>query len=369
MKVPFIDLPALHRPIEQKLIDALTEVLRSGRYILGPKVEELEEVIAEDVGVRFAVGVSSGTDALLAALMALDVRPGDKVVTTPFSFVSTGEVIARTGARPVFVDLEADGYNMDPDGVADVLDEDVKAIIPVHLYGRMANVGRLREVAEDIPIIEDSAQSLGASCRGKAAGSMGDLGCFSFFPTKNLGCLGDGGMVTTDSEELDRKLRMIRAHGGKSKSSHPIMGGNFRLDPLQAAVLLVKRPHLEAWTKARRENARAYDEAFRARELPLGLPALDGEDEACVWNQYVINTPRRDELKAYLAEEGIATAIYYEKPFHLEGVFSYLRHKAGDFPRAEKAARQVLALPVHPTLSTDERQRVVEGIANFFRDK
>lgn len=373
MQVPFIDLPVLHRSIEDEIMDALKSVLQSGRYILGPVVQELEDAVAGDVGASCAVGVSSGTDALLAALMALDVGPGDKVITTAFSFVSTGEVIVRTGAEPVFVDIEEGGFNLDIEAVADVLSRDkekkVKAVVPVHLYGRMADMKRLKEVVGDIPVIEDSAQSLGAEREGFRAGSAGTMACFSFFPTKNLGCLGDGGMVSTSSAELYDRLLMIRSHGGKTKSEHPIIGGNFRLDPIQAAVLSVKRPHLERWTRARRDNAAAYNKSLKNLGVPIELPPMDGKEETCVWNQYVILTKERDELRSFLAEQGIATAVYYEKPFHMEGCFSYLGHQEGDFPRAERAAAEGLALPVHPMLEKEKREYVIEGIANFFADK
>ncbi len=371
MKVDFIDLKALHKPLEEEIMNGLKEVFLSGAYILGPVVRELENGVAKDVGARYGVGVSSGTDALLGALMALGVGPGDKVITSAFSFVSTGEVIVRTGAQPVFVDLEPDGFNLDIEAVAAVLEKEkkVKAIIPVHLYGRMADMKGLREVAGETPIIEDSAQSLGAGRDGLWAGSAGTMSCFSFFPTKNLGCLGDGGMVTLDSPELYERLLMIRSHGGKTKADHPVIGGNFRLDPIQAAVLLVKKPYHEQWSDARRQNAAFYNSLLGGIHADLVLPAMDSEDETCVWNQYVIRTRSRDELKGFLAQRGVQTAVYYEKPFHLEGCFSYLGYSEGDFPRAEEAARRGLALPVHPMLDRKEIEYVAEGIAKFFGDK
>jgi dTDP-4-amino-4,6-dideoxygalactose transaminase len=378
MKVDLIDLPALHAPLEAELLEAVAEVVRSGRYILGPKVEELESAIAEMCGVGNAVGVSSGTDALLVSLMALEIGSGDRVITSPFTFVATADCIARLGAKPVFVDLEPGGFNLDVSRVAQEMGRGAKCLIPVHLYGRMADMARLTEISQGVPIVEDAAQSLGAR-RGKLrAGGAGSLGCFSFFPTKNLGALGDGGMVTTGDDDLAEKVRMLRAHGGKSKKAFQLVGGNFRLDALQAAALLVKLPHLQEWTDARRTAAKRYRELFddvfserlkKGKPLPVAPPVDEEPDERCVWNQYVIRTPDRDELAAYLKEHGVGCHVYYRRPLHLEECFAYLGHQRGDFPNAEKASEEVLALPIHPALTPSEQEYVVETIANFYADK
>ena len=368
-KVPLVDMAALHQGLEEGLVETFREVLRSGRYILGPNVNALEQAIAEISSTRHAVGVSSGTDALLVSLMALGVGPGDRVITTPFSFFATAGVIARLNAVPVFVDIEPGSCNLDPEllGRAMVEGKGAKAIIAVHLYGRMARMDRINEVAGPVPVIEDAAQSLGASLKGLKAGGCGTLGCFSFFPTKNIGCFGDGGMVTTNDEELGDRIRILRVHGSKPKYYHKLVGGNFRLDALQAALLLKKLPRLEGWTEGRRANARAYCERFASMDLPIGLPELDAPDDRCVWNQFVIRAPRRDELRSHLQEAGIGTEVYYPVPFHLQECFRNLGHKEGDFPESERAAAEVLALPVHSALSESDMDYVVDSIAKFYR--
>ena len=366
MPLSFIDLNALHAPIEAELIEALVGTLRSGRYILGPEVEKLERSAAKLCGVSHAVGVSSGTDALLCALSALGVGPGDKVITTSFSFVATADVIARLGAEPVFVDIEEGGYNLDPEQVAAKLDSKVKAVVAVHLFGRMADMKRLGEVCGQVPIVEDAAQSLGAERDGLKAAGCGALGCSSFFPTKNIGALGDGGLVTTDDEGLAEKVRMLRSHGGKTKNRHELVGGNYRLDAIQAAVLNVKWPHLDAWTEARRRHAAAYHRLIREADIPVDLPRPDSETDSSVWNQYVIALDRRDELRAFLQKRGVPSMVYYETPLHLEPCFAPFGCKEGDAPRAERAARRVLALPVHPALDGQQIEFVVDSLAEFF---
>ncbi|MCD6498970.1 MAG: DegT/DnrJ/EryC1/StrS family aminotransferase [Deltaproteobacteria bacterium] len=369
VKVPFIDLVELHAPLEEDLMAAVREVIQSGRFILGPKVTELETWVADLTGAKHAVGVSSGTDALLAALMGLDVGPGDTVITTDFSFAATAEVIARLGARPRFVDIEADGFNLDVDQVAVALDDTVKAVVPVHLFGRMADMRRLVDLCGDVPVIEDAAQALGASRDGLKAGSAGTMGCISFFPTKNLGGLGDGGMVTTNDRALEETLRVVRAHGGRTKDRHERLGGNFRLDALHAALLLVKAPHLAQWTEQRRRNARLYQELFEGKTLPVTLPTPDRDDDLSVWNQFVISVPGRDELRRYLASRGVPSLVYYATPFHLEPCFASLGHRVGDFPRAELAAGRVLALPIHPGLRGEQIEYVVKCVAQFYEQE
>lgn len=369
-KVPLVDMSALHEGLEADLTEAFREVLHSGRYILGPHVAALEKAVAELCGARHAIGVSSGTDALLVSLMVLGVGPGDEVITTPFSFFATAGVIARLNAIPVFADIEPGSCNLDPEELSRVLKErhggKVKAIVPVHLYGRMARMERINDVAGPVPVVEDAAQSLGASLGKLKAGSCASVGCFSFFPTKNIGCLGDGGMVTTNSEELADRTRILRVHGSKPKYYHKTVGGNFRLDELQAALLLRKWPHLQAWTEKRRANARAYCERFSALDLPVELPELDGGDERCVWNQFVIRTRRREALRGHLQELGIGTEVYYPVPFHLQECFRGLGYRKGDFPQSEQAAAEVLALPVHPGLSEADMDYVVDSIAKFY---
>ncbi len=366
MSIPFIDLKALHAPMEQELIDALTGVLRSGRYVLGPEVERLERSVARLCGVDHAVGVSSGTDALLCALGALGVGPGDRVITTSFSFVATADVIARLGAVPVFVDIEEGGYNLDVEQVAAKLDEGVKAVVAVHLFGRMADMERLLAVCGDIPVVEDAAQSLGARRDGLQAAGCGALGCSSFFPTKNVGALGDGGVVTGSDEASMETVRMLRSHGGKSKDRHELIGGNYRLDAIQAAVLNVKWPHLERWTEARRRNAALYHRLFSQADLPIDLPQPDSDSDLSVWNQYVIALDRRDDLRAFLQERGVASMVYYRTPLHLEPCFADYGCGPGDAPRAEAAAGRVLALPVHPALDGQQVEFVVKCVAEFF---
>jgi len=369
MQIPFIDLVELHAPLEDDLVGAVREILHSGRFILGPKVTELETWIADLTGARHGVGVSSGTDALLAALMALDVGPGDQVITTDFSFAATAEVIARLGATPRFVDIEEGGFNLDVDQVAAALDDSVKAVVPVHLFGRMADMRRLVDVCGDVPVIEDAAQALGASRDGLKAGSGGTMGCISFFPTKNLGGLGDGGMVTTSDDALEATLRVVRAHGGRTKDRHERLGGNFRLDALHAALLLVKAPHLQGWTDQRRSNAHLYRELFEAKALPMALPAPDRDDDLSVWNQYVVSVPGRDELRQYLASRGVPSLVYYATPFHREPCFASLGYSTGDFPRTEQAAGRVLALPIHPGLRSEQIEYVVKCIAQFYEQE
>jgi dTDP-4-amino-4,6-dideoxygalactose transaminase len=377
MKVPLLDLKAQLTTIRSEMLNAITAVLDSTQYIMGPPVADLEEKIADYCGVQFAVGVSSGTDALLVALMALDVKPGDLVITTPYSFFATAGVIARLGARPVFVDIDPRTFNLDPEHLHDWLIKNsrqikkVKAIIPVHLYGQCADLDPILEIAGkyDIPVIEDAAQAIGASYPSKngikKAGSMGKMGCFSFFPTKNLGGIGDGGMVITNDSALAEKITKLRNHGSHQKYYHSLIGGNFRLDTIQAAALLVKLPHLESWHLARQKHAEYYDKAFN--DSMIKAPYVAYQRSYHIYNQYVILVPdKRDELRQYLADNEIGTEVYYPVPFHLQECFKYLGYKNGDFPHSEYTAAHSLALPIYPELMEDMQAYVVEKVLKFY---
>lgn len=367
MKIPMLDVAAQHAPVQDELRAAFDRVMTHGQFILGPEVTSFEKAIAAYVGCEHAIGVSSGTDALLVALMALDVGPGDEVVTTPFSFFATGGCIARLGAKPVFVDIEEGSFNLDPKLVAAAITDRTKAIVPVHLFGQSADVAALR--AHGLPIVEDAAQALGASSAAGNVGTLGELGCFSFFPSKNLGCFGDGGLVTTNDAALAEKVRILRAHGSKPKYFHAVVGGNFRLDALQAAILSVKLPLLDGWHQGRRANAERYDALFAEAKLPTErLRTPPRLHEGHVYNQYVIRTDRRDALQTRLDEAGIATAIYYPLPLHLQGCFSELGYAEGDLPVSERAAKEVLALPVYPELGEDGLRYVADTVIRFLAD-
>jgi len=377
MNIPLLDLNFQHQPLQEEIAKAISQVIESNAFIMGPDVGKLESRIAEYCKTRFAVGVSSGTDALLIALMALEIGPGDEVITTPYTFFATAGSIARTGAYPIFVDIDPVTYNIDPAKIEEKITARTKALLPVHLYGQCADSDALLEIAKNhkLSVIEDAAQSLGAQYQdGRRAGNMGDLGCFSFFPTKNLGCFGDGGMVVTNNQDLHEKLEILRVHGSRPKYYHQRVGGNFRLDSLQAAVLNVKLPHLEDWHRQRRENAANYENLFRSTHLvkdnKVGLPAAVYADSGVVnhhiYNQFVIRVAERDTLRDYLREKGVSTEVYYPVPLHLQHCFQYLGYKKGDFPESEKAARETLALPIFPGLKQSQQEYVVAQIASFF---
>jgi dTDP-4-amino-4,6-dideoxygalactose transaminase len=375
MRVPLLDLRPQLSDVEAELKAAVLEVVESTRYVMGPKVELFEEAAADYVGSRYAIGVSSGTDALLASLMALGVGAGDRVVTTAYSFFATVGAIARLGATPVFADIDPDTLNLDPGALRASLKREgtdrVRAIVPVHLFGQCADMDPILEAADarGIPVVEDAAQAIGARYPARdgerRAGSLGALGCFSFFPSKNLGALGDGGLVVTDDARLRDQLVCLRDHGARERYHHARIGGNFRLDAIQAAALLVKLPLLERWHEARRHNAAYYDKEIGG--VVLRTPVAAWGRGAHVYNQYVIGVPeRRDELRRFLAEREISTEVYYPIPFHLQECFASLGHSRGDFPNAEFAAEHTLALPVYPGLTREMQDHVVGAIRSFY---
>ena len=367
MAVPLLDLDAQYRPLREEILAAIARVCDSQRFIMGPEVEGLERELASALEVREAIAVSSGTDAILAALMALGVGAGDEVVTTTYSFFATAGCIARVGATPVFVDIDPVTFNIDPDRIRQALTPKTRAIIAVHLYGLCADMDRVMSIARHagVPVIEDAAQAIGATYRNRQAGSIGAMGCFSFFPSKNLGAFGDGGLVTTNEASLAHELRLIRNHGAEPKYFHKRVGANFRLDAIQAAVLRVKLPHLPRWTSRRRENAVRYDALFAEAGLTdrVTWPAAP-PDRRHIFNQYVVRVPDRDRVRAFLAQRGIGTEIYYPVPFHLQECFASLGYRRGDFPQAEAAASSTLALPIYGELTADQQAAVVAAIAD-----
>jgi dTDP-4-amino-4,6-dideoxygalactose transaminase len=367
MQVPMLDLQAQYRPIRDAVIDAVTRVCDSQRFIMGPEVEGMERDLAASLGVTHAVGVSSGTDALLLAMMALGIGPGDEVVTSTYSFFATAGCVARLGARPVFVDIDPVTYNIDPAAVAAAVTPRTRAIIPVHLYGQSADLDPLLDIANraGVPLIEDAAQAIGATYKGRTVGGFGRAGCFSFFPSKNLGAFGDGGLVTTNDDTLAASLRRMRVHGADRQYYHQVIGGNFRLDALQAAVLRVKLPHLAGWTEARRRNAARYDGLFADLGLTgrVTLP-VTAPGRHHIFNQYVVRVPNRDAVKAHLEARQVGCAIYYPVPFHQQDCFAYLGYRTGQFPHAEAAAQETLALPIYGELTAEQQHYVVSVIAD-----
>lgn len=364
--VPLLDLTAQWAQIRDHALTAIARVCDSQRFILGPEVETLEHELATTIGVKHAIGVSSGTDALLVSLMALGVGPGDEVITSTYSFFATAGSIVRTGARPVLVDIDRVSCNLDPSAVQAAITPRTKAIMPVHLYGQCADMDALAAVASraGVPLIEDAAQAIGSRCGGRQAGSMGLAGCFSFFPSKNLGAFGDAGLVTTNDDAFAERVRLLRTHGAERQYHHRVVGGNFRIDALQAAILCVKAPRLTAWTDARRRNAERYRELFRQADLDgrVRLP-VEGPGRYHVYNQFVVHVPHRDRIKAIVAERQIGTAVYYPVPFHEQECFAPLGYESGAFPHAESAARQTLALPIYGELTDAQLSHVVTSMA------
>ncbi len=367
MPIPLLDLKRQYEPLRDEMERTLNGVAASQYFILGPEVDQFERSAAKWLKVEHAIGVASGTDALLVALMALDIGPGDEVILPTFSFFATAGVVARLGATPVFVDIDPVDFNIDPQAIRDRINESTKAIVPVHLFGQSADLKAIFEAAGEIPILEDCAQGWGADFDGKYVGGHGLMGAFSFFPSKNLGGFGDGGLVTTNDAGLAARLRELRVHGQSGPYLHPLVGGNFRLDAIQAAVLRVKLPHVHGWIQGRRANAMRYVDLFTQKGLDkvLGLP-LALSRRGHTFNQFVIRAPRRDELRQHLVDLGIGCAVYYPLPLHLQPCFSDLGYAKGDCPVAEQASREVLALPVFPELTAAEIEEVVDAIAGFY---
>jgi dTDP-4-amino-4,6-dideoxygalactose transaminase len=386
MQVPLLDLKGQYHALASEIIPVLEEICASQRFILGRYVTEFEVTAAQYCRCAHAVGVSSGTDALLLALMALGIGPGDEVITTPYTFFATAGTIARAGARPIFCDVDPITYNLQPDAVRSFIAQHcdrrggklvnritggrVRALMPVHLYGQCAEMTPLLELSREhsLALIEDAAQAIGADdAQGRRAGSMSDVGCLSFFPSKNLGAFGDAGMCTTQDPELAEHMRVLRVHGGKPKYYHAFIGGNFRIDELQAAVLGIKIKYLDGWTAGRQRNADYYASAFARAGLDAKIVAPSAAaGSRHIWNQYVIRARRRDELKQFLGERGVGCEIYYPVPLHQQQCFAYLKYAEGDFPVAEQAAAQTLALPIFPELEQSQLQYVVEQIAAFY---
>jgi dTDP-4-amino-4,6-dideoxygalactose transaminase len=371
VKVPLLDLQAQYRPLRGDILAAIERVCDSQRFIMGPEITALEDEMARLLGVRHAIAVSSGTDALLLALMALGVKAGDEVITPVYSFFATAGAVARLGARPVFVDIDEATFNIDTAQAIAAITPRTKAIIPVHLFGLSADMDPLIEAASranipGIPIVEDAAQAIGSTYKSRPVGSLGAFGCFSFFPSKNLGAFGDAGLLTATDDGLAKRARLLRTHGMEPRYYHHLVGANFRMDALQAAILRVKAPHLDEWTEGRRANAARYRTLFRHAGLLDGvtLPP-DPADRRHIYNQFVIRAANRDGLKAHLDERGIGTEIYYPVPFHLQPCFADLGHRRGDFPKAERAAGESLALPIYSELTSAQQETVVGAIGEF----
>ena len=377
MNVPLMDFNAHHTPMKCEILEALEQTFASQIFILGPEVNKFEDRIATYCQTKFGIGVSSGTDALLVSLMALGIEPDDEVITTPYSFFATAGTIARLGAKPVFVDIDPRSYNIDPSKIESIITNKTKAIIPVHLYGQCADMDPILQIATkyNLSVIEDAAQAIGADYKdGRRAGSMGTLGCLSFFPSKNLGALGDGGMVVTNDLALAERIRILRVQGSKPKYYHKFIGGNFRLDTLQAAVLNVKLNYLEQWTKQRQDNSSRYEILFQESglltkpgiTLPQVMYEKAGVKHHHIFNQFILRVPRRDQLMTYLKEKGIGAVIYYPVPFHLQECFQYLGYQVGDFPESEAAAQETLGIPIYPELTAEQQEGVVEAIREFY---
>jgi dTDP-4-amino-4,6-dideoxygalactose transaminase len=388
VKVPLLDLKPQYRALKSELDAALLRVSESQYFILGPEVKAFEAAAAAYSGCKFGIGISSGTDALLVALMALDIGAGDEVITSPYTFFATAGTIARVGARPTFVDIEPETFNISPAALEQFIESRcetrsgvlfnratggrVRSVMPVHLYGQMANMTRIRSIAQrhQLSVIEDAAQAIGSEDElGRRACSIGDIGCLSFFPTKNLGAFGDAGMCVTNDAKLAAKLMKLRVHGMEPKYYHELIGGNFRLDEIQAAVLNVKLPHLDSWSQARQRNAAFYDAAFKRMPLSGRVmtppPAPPGARH--IYNQYCVRVERRDELRGWLTEHGVGAEIYYPLPLHMQQCFAYLGHKPQDFPESLRASQETLALPIYPELAESQLQYVVDTIAGLFR--
>ncbi|MGE5661229.1 MAG: DegT/DnrJ/EryC1/StrS family aminotransferase [Ignavibacteriales bacterium] len=367
-KVPLLDLVKQYKSLEDELKKAFDDVMISGNYIMGHHVDEFEKAMASYCNVKHAIGVANGTDALLLVLDALGVGPGDEVITSPFTFFATAEVVSRLGAKPVFVDIEHDTYNIDSKRLEAAITPKTKVIMPVHIFGQPADMDEVLAMAkeQDIYVIEDACQAIGSRYKGKQIGSLGTAGCFSFFPTKNLGGYGDGGMIVTNDDELARKIKILRAHGSNPKYYHSMIGYNSRLDALQAAMLNVKLNHIDQWNQLRREKAAKYDQALR--DLPIQLP-VEKEDRYAVYHLYIIQTSYRDELMGYLNSKGIASGVYYPVPLHLQEVYKEKGYDRSSLIESEKASLGTMALPLYPEMSLEDQEYVIETVKEFFRLK
>ena len=369
MKIPILDLKAQFKPIRQEVLTAIEEVCDEQGFVLGPRVEQLEIALAKFVGTPHAIGVASGSDALLLSLMSIGVGPGDEVITVPFSFFSTAGVISRLNAKPVYVDIRPDTFNMDPELLADAMTRQTKAIVPVHLFGQCAEMEKICWIANqrNVPVIEDGCQAIGAARNGTQAGAFGYSGCFSFFPSKNLGGFGDGGLITTHNPGVADRLQMLRVHGSRTDYHHHLIGMNSRLDALQAAILQVKLKFLEGWAEQRRHNAEHYHQLFQEAGLldRITLPFSDPAN-VHVYNQFTIRVQNRDQLSTYLTEHGVGNKIYYPVPLHLQECYQELGYHKGQFPVSEQAAHEVLSLPIYPELSHEQMVYIVETIKAFF---
>lgn len=388
MTVPLLDLKKQYHSLKNEIDEALIRVAESQHFILGPEVEKLEKAFCEYLDCKYAIGVSSGTDALLIALMALDIKPGDEIIVPTYSFFATAGVVSRMNAIPVFADINPVTFNIDPGDIEKRITNKTKAIIPVHLYGQSCEMDKIMEIAHkhNLKVVEDGAQAIGVQYKdGKRVGTLGDIGCYSFFPSKNLGCFGDGGLVVSNDDELGERLRILRVHGGKPKYYHKIIGGNFRLDAIQAAVLNVKLPHLEDWSARRRKNAELYTKLFidAALAKSTGKTVFDANNKVLlpeavykdsgvknhhIYNQYIIRVENRDALRKHLSDKGIGTEIYYPVPFHLQECFASLNYSKGDFPLAEEAADDSIALPIYPELTGEQQKYIVDEIAAFINN-
>ncbi|HUU17066.1 MAG TPA: DegT/DnrJ/EryC1/StrS family aminotransferase [Sedimentisphaerales bacterium] len=365
MQVPLLDLKVQYATIKDEVMGAISEVCDSHAFALGPAVAEFEEKIAAYCNSKHAIGVSSGTDALIVSLMALGIKPGDEVITTPFTFFATAGSIVRLGAKPVFVDVDPDSYNIEASGIEQKITEKTRAIVPVHLFGQVAQMKAIKEIARrhNLAVIEDAAQAIGASQEGIKCGNFGDCGCFSFYPAKNLGGFGDGGLVTTNTEDLAQKIRTLRDHGQNPRYFYKMIGGNFRLDGIQGAVLTVKLKYLDGWNEKRRHNAVLYDSLFA--DSPVKPPKLYANNIS-IYHQYTVTVPERDKLQKFLAENNIGSAIFYPKPLHLQECFSDLGYRPGDFPIAERLCNEVLSLPIYPELVQDQVEYVAKTVLKFY---
>lgn len=369
MKIPMLDLSEQYSTMRDDIIKALDEVMSSSQFILGSHVKQIEASVAEFVNAKHGIGVANGSDAIHIALDACGVKQGDEVITTPFTFFATAGAIARAGATPVFVDIDPVTFNIDPAKIEEAITERTKAIIPVHLYGQSADMDPILEIAKKhgLAVVEDAAQAIGAEYKGKKVGEMGDATTYSFFPTKNLGAYGDGGMVVTNDAELAEKMRIIRVHGSKPKYYHQVLGYNSRLDEMQAAILNIKLPHLGKWGENRRERAAYYTEKLNEKLSEYITTPKEVEGNYHVFHQYTLRVEKRDELQAFLKENGVASMIYYPVPLHIQPVFANLGYKEGDFPISEKAAKEALSLPMFPELKQEQQDYVIETIEKFFK--